>query len=314
MDPELFNLYLQAMSGQKDASSAAFDPVLAFMTGQYQPKAQFNEEQLFGKLAPMITYAGQEGAGPRFEAAAAIRGGRAPWDIKKDKRLRGDMDEDEWKDLVDDMFKENEKVKGKLLDLEMQQDVFQKQGLPGYADRYKPEDMYKFAPKAFGKLLEGLPEAQTAEDAALRKISGKYDSPVMLTSDQDRIKFLEKKARDERASYDKGRNKDSILSSIGHLLNIGSPSAKNANFEGIAKEQVRKMGSKPILDEGATAKNQAYGEYVKSLVRRKTGSASGKLGSAEKLAGQIQTELESKGRSPLYDAILRQAAMGGKLK
>jgi hypothetical protein len=314
MDPELFQLYLNAMGGQKDASSAAFDPVLAFMTGLYQPKAQFSEEQLYNKLAPMITYAGAEGGGPRFEAAAAIRGGRAPWDVKKDKSLRGDMDQKEWESLVDDMFKENEKVKGKLLDMEMEQDPFEKQGLPGYGTQYKTEDMYKFAPKAFQKILEGLPEAQTKEDAELKKISEKYDSPVMLTSDDDRIKFLANKARAERASYDKGRNKDSVLSSIGHFFNIGAPSAKYADFEGIAREQVKKMGNKPILDESATAKNQAYGEYVKSLIQRKTGSASGKLGNAEKLAGQIQTELESKGRSPLYDAILRQAAMGGKLK
>ena len=111
MDPELFQLYLNAMGGQKDASSAAFDPALAFLTGLYQPKQQFTEDQLFARLAPMISMAGSEQAGPRFEAAAAIRGGRAPWDIKKDKTLRGNVDPKEWDKLVDAMFKENESVK-----------------------------------------------------------------------------------------------------------------------------------------------------------------------------------------------------------
>jgi hypothetical protein len=334
MDPELFNLYLQAMSGQKDASSAAFDPVLALMTGLYQPKSQFSEEQLYSKLAPMISFAGAEQAGPRFEAAAAIRGGRAPWDLKKDKSLRGNMDSKEWEKLVDDMFKENEKVKGKLLDLEMEQDPFQKQGLPGYADKYKPEDMYKFAPKAFSKILEGLPEAQAIEDPLMKRISSKYDTPVMISGDKERLAKL---MQDNKYALALSRGdvrvheRQGLTGSPWRALNpqnwtdegintikdIFSPADKNDErkaIERMAKADLAKMGNTPILDQGATAKNKAYGDYVKSIVARKTGSASGKLKNAEKLAGQIQTELESQGRSPLYDAILRQAAMGGKLK
>jgi len=304
MDPKLFQLYLNAMGGQKDASSAAFDPVLALMTGLYQPKAQFSEEQLYAKLAPMISFAGAEQGGPRFEAAAAIRGGRAPWDVKKDNSLRGDMDPKEWEKLVDDMFKENEKVKGKLLDLEMEEDPFQKQGLPGYADKYKPEDMYKFAPKTFAKLLEGLPEAQTKEDAELKKISDKYNRDIFTTDDKSRFEALRQKALSDPDVIRKAKEArgSQWQDSLGTFADIS------------AHAQLKKLGNKAILNEDATAKSNAYGEYVKSMARRKTGSASGKLGNAEKLAGQIQTELESQGRSPLYDAILRQAAMGGKLK
>lgn len=304
MDPELFQLYLNAMGGQKDASSAAFDPVLAFMTGLYQPKAQFSEEQLYSKLAPMITFAGAEGGGPRFEAAAAIRGGRAPWDLKKDKSLRGDMDQKEWESLVDDMFKENEKVKGKLLDLEMEQDPFEKQGLPGYDSKYQPEDMYKFAPKTFAKLLEGYDEAKTKEDVEMKKISDKYDTPIMLSDNKSRLAALTEQAMSDpdvirRAKAARGSQWKDDLKTF-------------AKFA--AESKLKDIGNAPILDEEATAKNKAYGDYVKSIVARKTGSASGKMKNVENLAGQIQTELESQGRSPLYDAILRQAAMGGKLK
>lgn len=304
MDPELFSMYLQAMGGQKDASSAAFDPALAFLTGLYQPKQQFTEDQLFARLAPMISMAGSEQAGPRFEAAAAIRGGRAPWDIKKDKTLRGNVDQKEWDKLVDAMFKENESVKAKMLDLELEQDPFEKQGLPGYDAKYQPQDMYKFAPKAFQQILEGLPEAQAEEDKALKPISDKYNRNVMVTDDKNRLDVLYRKALEDPEVERKAR------AARGAQWKEAIPTfAKNA-----AKSQLKDLGNKPILDEGKTLKSNLYGDYVKSLVSRKTGSASGKLKNAEKLAGEIQTQLESQGRSPLYDAILRQAAMGGMLK
>ena len=304
MDPELFSMYLQAMGGQKDASSAAFDPALAFLTGLYQPKQQFTEDQLFARLAPMISMAGSEQAGPRFEAAAAIRGGRAPWDIKKDKTLRGNVDQKEWDKLVDAMFKENESVKAKMLDLELEQDPFQKQGLPGYADKYKPEDMYKFAPKAFQKILEGLPEAQAAEDKALKPISDKYNRDIFASDNQDRYELLFNKALSDPDVERKAR------AARGAQWKEAIPTF--AKFA--AESELKSLGSKPILNEDATKKSNLYGDYVKSLVSRKTGSASNKLKNAEKLAGEIQTQLESQGRSPLYDAILRQAAMGGMLK
>lgn len=334
MDPELFSMYLQAMGGQKDASSAAFDPALAFLTGLYQPKQQFTEDQLFARLAPMISMAGSEQAGPRFEAAAAIRGGRAPWDIKKDKTLRGNVDPKEWDKLVDAMFKENESVKAKMLDLELEQDPFEKQGLPGYDAKYQPQDMYKFAPKAFQQILEGLPEAQAIEDPLMKKISSKYDVPVMISGDKERLAKLMQdnkyalalnrgdvsvhKRQGLHGSAWRGLNPQNY---IDEAINIGKdmfapPDEKDYKkaIERMAKADLEKLGTTPILDEGATAKNKSYGEYVKSLAARKTGSASGKLKNAEKLAAEIQVQLESQGRSPLYDAILRQAAMGGMLK
>jgi hypothetical protein len=304
MDPELFSMYLQAMGGQKDASSAAFDPALAFLTGLYQPKQQFSEDQLFARLAPMISMAGSEQAGPRFEAAAAIRGGRAPWDIKKDKTLRGNVDPKEWDKLVDAMFKENESVKAKMLDLELEQDPFEKQGLPGYDAKYQPQDMYKFAPKAFQKILEGLPEAQVAEDKALKPISDEYNRDIFASDDQDRYQLLFNKALSDPEVERKAR------AARGSQWKEAIPTfAKQA-----AKSELKSLGNKPILNEDATQKSNLYGDYVKSLVSRKTGSASNKLKNAEKLSGEIQTQLEAQGRSPLYDAILRQAAMGGMLK
>lgn len=304
MDPELFQLYLNAMGGQKDASSAAFDPALAFLTGLYQPKQQFTEDQLFARLAPMISMAGSEQAGPRFEAAAAIRGGRAPWDIKKDKTLRGNVDPKEWDKLVDAMFKENESVKAKMLDLELEQDPFEKQGLPGYDAKYQPQDMYKFAPKAFQKILEGLPEAQAAEDKALKPISDEYNRDIMVTDDKSRLDVLYRKALEDPRAEQMSRSHNAVNWE------------KNLPIfaKQIAKSELKDLGNKPILDEGKTLKSNLYGDYVKSLISRKTGSASNKLKNAEKLSGQIQTELEAQGRSPLYDAILRQAAMGGMLK
>lgn len=304
MDPELFSLYLQAMSGQKDASSAAFDPVLAFMTGMYQPKQQFSEDQLFARSAPLISAAGAEQAGPRFEAAAAIRGGRAPWDIKNDKSLRGNIDPKEWGKLVDAMFKENQSVKAKMLDLELEQDPFEKQGLPGYDAQYQPQDMYKFAPKAFQKVLEGLPEAQAEEDKALKPISEKYNRNVMATDDKTRLDILYQKALSDpeverKARIARGSQWEKAIPAFAKIA---------------AKSELKDLGNKPILDEGKTLKSNLYGDYIKSLISRKTGSASNKLKNAGKLSGEIQTQLEAQGRSPLYDAILRQAAMGGMLK
>jgi hypothetical protein len=334
MDPELFQLYLNAMNGQKDASSAAFDPVLAFMTGLYEPKPQYNEEQLYARMAPMMGFAAQEGVGPRFEAAAAIRSGRAPWSVKNDKKLRGDMDEKEWETLVTALFKENQAVQGTIMDMGMQQDEFQKKGLPGYNEKYKTEDMYKFAPKTFGKLLEGYDEAKLIEDPEMKRISSKYDTPVMVSGDKERLAKL---MQDNKYALALSRGKVGVREkqgltgswtralnpqnwtdeAINTIKDIFAPTDKNDErkaIERMAKADLAKLGNTPILDEGATAKNKAYGDYVKSIVARKTGSASGKLKNAENLAGQIQSQLESQGRSPLYDAILRQAAMGGKLK
>jgi hypothetical protein len=202
------------------------------------------------------------------------------------------------------MFKENESVKAKMLDLELEQDPFEKQGLPGYDAKYQPQDMYKFAPKAFQKILEGLPEAQAAEDKALKPISDEYNRDIMVTDDKSRLDALYQKALSDPEVERKAR------AARGAQWKEAIPTfARNA-----AKSELKDLGNKPILDEGKTLKSNLYGDYVKSLVSRKTGSASNKLKNAEKLSGQIQTELEAQGRSPLYDAILRQAAMGGMLK
>jgi hypothetical protein len=126
----------------------------------------------------------------------------------------------------------------------------------------------------------------------------------MVTDDKSRLDALYQKALSDPEVERKAR------AARGVQWKEAIPTfAKNA-----AKSALKDLGNKPILDEGKTLKSNLYGDYVKSLVSRKTGSASNKLKNAEKLSGQIQTELEAQGRSPLYDAILRQAAMGGMLK
>jgi hypothetical protein len=313
MDPQQMALLAQILSGSKlgDPSGATMDPILAFAAGNYRPKPQFDESTLYDKMAPTFMWASAEGeTSPRAIAAAQIRSGVAPWTLKKDKELRGDMDSKEWDSFVDALAKEHQAVKAKMMDIGMEQDPFQKAGLPGYNDKYTAQDMYQFAPKKFGDILAGLPEAQTAWDKRSSELDSKYGD-VLASSDADRMKLLLAKRVADQRSYDSGRDKDSVMSTIGHWFDIGAP---KHGPKALASADLKKLGNTPIVDASLTAKNKSQGAFIKSLLAQNVNSAPNKANQAAVLATAIQQELETKGRSPLGDAIVSQATTRAKLK
>ena len=157
MDPRLLAAIANMFSQNKlgDPSSAAFDPVQALLTGTYRPAPQFTEEQLYQKLAPTMMYAAAEGPdSPYAIAASQIKAGTAPWTLKSNKELRGKINSKDWNRFIDDLAKETQAIRAKMLDMELEQDPFEKQGMRGLDAQFAPEDTYKYAPKAFQNIFE----------------------------------------------------------------------------------------------------------------------------------------------------------------
>lgn len=357
MDPRLLAAIANMFSQNKlgDPSSAAFDPVQALLTGTYRPAPQFTEEQLYQKLAPTMMYAASEGLdSPYAIAASQIRAGTAPWTLKSNKELRGKINSKDWNRFIDDLAKETQAIRAKMLDMELEQDVFEKQGMRGLDAQFTPEDTYKYAPKAFQNIFQGLEEAQKAEADKFKKIDELYGRDVVLTKRDDVLEKLAKNIYMDpefRKNALKGGSKDRFVKSllsgswargIGDAINatplveylgIDSPGAKRkrssskpepfnddqkkivmAAARQKALSELEKNPLMSILDVGASTKLKAFGQGLKDAEARKTGTASNKMAQAGKLSEDIAGALTAAGVTPTMEDILRNLATRKALK
>lgn len=307
MDPRVLAQIAEMFRANKlgDPSSAAFDPVLGLLTGTYTPKAQFTEEQLFQRLAPTMLYAAAEGPNsPRAIAASRIKAGESPWSIEKDKELRGNIPSKEWSRFVADLAKESQAVRAKMLDIDMEQDPFEKQGLRGLDAQFTPEDAYKYAPKEFAKIFEGFEEAKAAEDARMKDIRAEFGKDVMLTRRKDVLKKL----------IDMEKSNPDIIKRAREFSpsNWQKEVAKFAKLSAESKLKDNPLMS--IVDVKQTRPQQAFLSSLESAEARKAGTASNKMAQAAKLAEGITGALTSAGLTPTMEDILRNLAVRKTMK
>jgi hypothetical protein len=307
MDPKVLAQIAQMFKANKlgDPSSAAFDPVLALLTGTYTPKQQFTEEQLFERLAPTMLYAAAEGPNsPRAIAASRIKAGEAPWSIENDKELRGKISSKEWSRFVSDLAKESQAVRAKMLDLSLEQDPFQKQGLRGLDAQFTPADAYKYAPKEFAKIFEGMDEAQKAEDARLADVRRRFGGDVIISNRKEMLKKLTNMEKSNPDVIKRAREFSPT--------NWRKEVAKFAKFSAESKLKDNPLMS--LVDVGQTAAQRAYLAGKEAVEARTAGTASNKMAQAAKLAEGITGALTSAGLSPTMEDILRNLAVRKTLK
>jgi hypothetical protein len=222
-----FNAILSAIlasKGGSDFSSNTMDPIMQYLSGNFQQNPRFTIDQLYQRQAPNSTAALTSG-GPIAIAVGRIRSGVPAWELWRDEVLREEsgMTPEEWKSIVNSLADEHQKVKQSLLDQSLQQDVFQKAGMAGanetYLDRNEDGTM-KFAPRAYGyapqqfdELISALPAQQSADTARYAEIDKRY-RPVPVTDEREKEKLLydkylsEIRARDSKKERTGRRNKN----------------------------------------------------------------------------------------------------------
>jgi hypothetical protein len=122
---------IQAMIAGKstDFSSATMDPVMSYLMGTYRPKPAFDENQLWERYAPNTLLAASGLPDDPYTAAASrIRAGEAPWNLYDEtpKNVKPGV----WTKFLDSIAAEQQTVKSKLMEQSLEQDPFEKQGLP----------------------------------------------------------------------------------------------------------------------------------------------------------------------------------------
>ena len=323
MDEQTLALIAAMQSGKlTDYSSATMDPVMSYLMGTYRPKPQFDENQMWERYAPNTLMAAQgDPEDPYTIAAAKIRAGAAPWSLYDE--IPENVKPGSWTKFVDSIANEQQIVKSKMMEQTLEQDPFEKQGLPRADAKYQLEDMYKYAPGAFGKIMEGFDASSAAEDKKRSEIRGMYGD-VFATNEADKMKMAMEIQKQNARDNKRKESSDSVLSTIRTGFGKGmrvfpyiASQYYGDEFDQTerAKEALTKDEFKgPIKDVGKSAMNDAYATYLESMLARKPGTASRKASDAERLAGVIQTELESRGGSPLKDALIQAAMMKAVLK
>ena len=202
--------------GGSDFSSNTMDPVMQYLLGNYQSAPQFTQDQLYNKFAPNIQSA-SNASNSSFKAAAdMIKSGTPSWELWTNKELikSSGMKPDEWKDFVEALAKENQEVLKAMMDQSMEQDVFQKAGMPGaretYLDRTSDGKLknigaaYKFAPDEFNSLIGDLPQKEAADAARNKAIDAKYGA-VIETDEKKKKKLLFDRAFQELSAKEQKR-------------------------------------------------------------------------------------------------------------
>jgi hypothetical protein len=323
MDEQTLALIAAMQSGKlTDYSSATMDPVLSYLMGTYRPKPQFDETQMWERYAPNTLLAAQgDPKDPYTIAAAKIRAGAAPWSLYDE--IPKDVKRGSWTKFVDSIANEQQIVKSKMMEQALEQDPFEKQGLPRADAKYQLEDMYKYNPDAFSKIMEGFDAASAAENKKRSEIRGMYGD-VFATNEADKMKMAMEIQKQNARDNKKKESSDSVLSTIRTGFGKGMRifpmvvsqyygdefDQKKRATEALGKDEFKG----PIKDLGKSAMNDAYATFLESMLARKPGTASRKVSDAERLAGVIQTELESRGGSPLKDALIQAAMMKAVLK
>jgi hypothetical protein len=326
MDEQTLALIAAMQSGKlTDYSSATMDPVMSFLMGTYRPKPQFDENQMWERYAPNTLLAAQgDPEDPYTIAAAKIRAGAAPWSLYDE--IPENVKPGSWAKFVDSIANEQQIVKSKMMEQTLEQDPFEKQGLPRADAKYQLEDMYKYAPDAFGKIMEGFDAASAAENKKRSEIRGMYGD-VSAISKQDKMKMAMEEQRRNALLNKEKESSDSVWKTIGtglgkagRILPMIMTGSTVGGFERRKQESAAEEALKqdrfsgPVKDVGKSAMNDAYATFLESMLARKPGTASRKASDAERLAGVIQTELESRGGSPLKDALIQAAMMKAVLK
>jgi hypothetical protein len=323
MDEQTLALIAAMQSGKlTDYSSATMDPVLSFLMGTYRPKPQFDETQMWERYAPNTLLAAQgDPKDPYTIAASKIRAGSPPWSLYGE--IPKDVKPGAWTKFIDSIAAEQQTVKSKIMEQALEQDPFEKQGLPRADAKYQLEDMYKYNPDAFSKIMEGFDEASVAENKKRSEIRGMYGD-VSAINEADKMKMAMEIQRQNARDNKQKESSDSVLSTIGTGFGKAMrifPMIANQYYgdefnqtERAEKELGKDEFKGPIKDLGKSAMNDAYATYLESMLARKLGTASRKATDAQRLAGVIQTELESRGGSPLKDALIQAAMMKAVLK
>jgi hypothetical protein len=187
--------------GGSDFSSNTMDPVMQYLMGNYQSAPQFTQDDLYRQYGPN-TLAARNSFNPAFKQAAdAIKSGTPSWELWTNKDLikASGLQADEWKDFVESLVGEQQKVLGEMMKQSQEQDVFQKAGMPGARESYLDKNpdgslknigsAYKFAPEQFDSLIGNLPQQQTADAARNKAIDAKYGS-VIETDEKKKRKLL----------------------------------------------------------------------------------------------------------------------------
>jgi hypothetical protein len=197
---ELIAAYISSKGGS-DFSSNSVDPVMQYLLGNYQSAPQFTQDDLYKKFAPNIR-AANNSLNPAFKQAAdMIKSGTPSWELWTNKDLikSSGLKADEWKNFVESLAQDNQKVLVAMMDQSMEQDYFQRQGMPGARETYLDKNAdgglknigaaYKYAPEQFDALIGNLPQQQTADAARNKAIDAKYGA-VIETDEKRKRKLL----------------------------------------------------------------------------------------------------------------------------
>jgi hypothetical protein len=187
--------------GGSDFSSNTMDPVMQYLLGNYQSAPQFTQDDLYRQYAPNIRSANNS-MNPAFKQAAdAIKSGTPSWELWSNKDLikSSGLQPEDWKSFVEDLAKEQQDVLSAMMKQDMEQDVFQKAGMPGARETYldKTPDgrlkniatAYKFAPEQFDSLIGNLPQQEATDVARNKAIDAKYGA-VIETDEKKKRKLL----------------------------------------------------------------------------------------------------------------------------
>jgi hypothetical protein len=333
MDPQDQAMLFNLMKAGKfsDFSSATMDPVLSLIMGTYQPKPQFDETQLWERYAPNTMLAAQgDPKDPYVVAASQIRAGSPPWSLydMAPKNVKPTA----WNKFIDSIAAEQQTVKSKIMEQGLEQDPFQKQGLPGYGEKFKLEDLTKYAPKDFENIYQGFDEA-TAKEAKLKSnVVNQYRNPVAYATDKEKLAYLLQVQKDNSAR-NKRQEEDlpfwpAIGKAAGKLgrvipripypgkffgLNIfpgldfgpgENPNDKQSKRERQrAEAALKEIGNAPIIREDPTQRRSLYADYLDSMIARRSDTASGKAAKAQTLGTEIERQLTEQGKTPLTEAL-----------
>lgn len=320
---ELIAAYISSKGGS-DFSSNSVDPVMQYLLGNYQSAPQFTQDDLYNKFAPNIR-AANNSLNPAFKQAAdMIKSGTPSWELWTNKDLikSSGLKADEWKDFVESLAQDNQKVLVAMMDQSMEQDYFQKQGMPGARETYLDKNAdgglknigaaYKFAPEQFDALLGDLPKQQAADMARYSDVDRKYGK-VMVTDEAKKRQLLYKKAlNDYMISPRKPSNVQKVVKfltpkfpgfeKVGQAIGLGKNDQRgNAAIKAL---QELKNNPGPMEDVSASQENLRYANAIKQFGDRRAGSAVDTNRRAQETALQILTSLVAQGATPLKDSIL----------
>jgi len=303
--------------GGFDFSSSLMDPVMQYLNGTYQAAPQFTEDDLYNRTAPTFQWAGAEPQDSSwFQAAKAIRQGINPFNIKRDKKMReaSGISPDEWTSFVDSLMKENQSVKTAMLDQGMQQDPFQKMGMPGAKESYADLDqfgglknqdaVYNASPQFFADLFSKLPEQRTAQNLSEAKVNAKYGGNVYASSDKDKMAALMRDAGDEPLSVIEQQQLD-LYKTQPHIQAEMIERMRRSS----ARRALGKAGTNKVVDKRATAARGAYAQALKDAMGRTAGTASDTLRLADDASQQLVAQMIARGQTPLKDALLNSAIL-----